>query len=37
MAIFVDRCDQQYVHLRDPLLQGRTKVAQGKQVLVDLI
>jgi hypothetical protein len=37
IAIFVDRCDQQYVHLRDPIFQGRVRTAQGKQILLELI
>ena len=37
VALFIDRCDQQYVHLRDRELQGRTRTANGKQNLAEMI
>jgi hypothetical protein len=37
VAIFIDRCDQHYVFLVNPALQAQIKIANGKEVLSQLI
>ena len=37
VAIFVDRCDQHYVHLINPSFQTQLKTADGKDRLYELI
>lgn len=37
IALFIDRCDQQYVHLKDNELRAQIRTANGKSMLKELI
>ena len=37
VAIFIDRCDQNYVYLSDLALQSQLNTANGKEILYQMI